>query len=279
MPAGLTSCGAMRRSRYDVALDLQGLMKSAVLARASGASRVVGFSIWHLREKAARPFYSETDDAAGARPAHVITRISGCFAALGVDDVAGRSFRSPRRRRRALERCPDARSAGRPFALINPGAAWPNKRWPPDASARSRHSCGTCAAAVGRAVGTGGSARSRDAVVAASGGAARARRRRASPICWRSSRAAALMVSGDTGPLHLAAAVGTPVVGSSARPIRSATGPGRRTTCGLAATRASVITSGAVTARRGAWTTSGRRGDGGDSAAPRRASSASAGRQ
>ena len=53
----------VRQVRYDVALDFQGLMKSAVLARASGAARVAGFSIWHLREKGARPFYSETDDA------------------------------------------------------------------------------------------------------------------------------------------------------------------------------------------------------------------------
>ena len=52
----------MRQVRYDVAFDFQGLMKSAVLARASGAARVAGFSIWHLREKGARPFYSETDD-------------------------------------------------------------------------------------------------------------------------------------------------------------------------------------------------------------------------
>ncbi len=52
----------MRQVRYDVAFDFQGLMKSAVLARASGAVRVAGFSIWHLREKGARPFYSETDD-------------------------------------------------------------------------------------------------------------------------------------------------------------------------------------------------------------------------
>ena len=51
----------LRETPYDVALDLQGLMKSAVLARVSGASRVAGFSIWHLREKGARPFYSETD--------------------------------------------------------------------------------------------------------------------------------------------------------------------------------------------------------------------------
>src|SRR5262245_22436903 len=49
----------MRAAGYDVAIDFQGLMKSAILARASGAPRVIGFSIWHLREKTARPFYSE----------------------------------------------------------------------------------------------------------------------------------------------------------------------------------------------------------------------------
>ena len=55
----------LRTVRYDVAIDLQGLLKSAVLARASGAARVIGFSIWHLREKTASPFSStvrETDD-------------------------------------------------------------------------------------------------------------------------------------------------------------------------------------------------------------------------
>jgi len=46
----------LRGRRYDVALDFQGLMKSAILARASGAPRVRGFSVWHLREKGARPF-------------------------------------------------------------------------------------------------------------------------------------------------------------------------------------------------------------------------------
>ena len=40
----LAAVGALRRRRYDVAFDLQGLWKSAVLARASGAPRVIGFS-------------------------------------------------------------------------------------------------------------------------------------------------------------------------------------------------------------------------------------------
>ena len=57
----------LRYSKYSAALDFQGLMKSAILARASGAAKVLGFSIWHLREKSARPFYSESVEvAAGA---------------------------------------------------------------------------------------------------------------------------------------------------------------------------------------------------------------------
>src|SRR5881628_1366443 len=73
----------LRRTAYDVAIDLQGLMKSAVLARASGAARVIGFSIWHLREKTARPFYSDAHDAEGG---HVIRKNLRLLAALGVND-------------------------------------------------------------------------------------------------------------------------------------------------------------------------------------------------
>ncbi len=50
---------SLRRTRYDVAIDLQGLLKSAALTRATGARRVIGFDAGHLREKAARHFYSE----------------------------------------------------------------------------------------------------------------------------------------------------------------------------------------------------------------------------
>ena len=44
----------VRRERevaYDIALDFQGLMKSAVLARASGAARVAGFSVEPIKPK------------------------------------------------------------------------------------------------------------------------------------------------------------------------------------------------------------------------------------
>ena len=52
--------GATLRARhYDVALDFQGLLKSAALARLSGARRVVGFDRAALRERPAAPFYTE----------------------------------------------------------------------------------------------------------------------------------------------------------------------------------------------------------------------------
>ena len=74
-----------RQARYDVAFDFQGLMKSAVLARASGAARVAGFSIWHLREKSARPFYSETDTAAEDEGGHVIQKNLHLLHLVGIE--------------------------------------------------------------------------------------------------------------------------------------------------------------------------------------------------
>jgi heptosyltransferase-1 len=58
----------LRAQHYDVALDLQGLLKSAVWARASGARRVVGFDRAHLREELAASFYSEERGARRQRP-------------------------------------------------------------------------------------------------------------------------------------------------------------------------------------------------------------------
>ena len=73
-------------------------MKSAVLARASGAARVVGFSIWHLREKTARPFYSDAHDAEGGTSSR---RTSACCAAArraGRRDPVSARRRAVRRR-------------------------------------------------------------------------------------------------------------------------------------------------------------------------------------
>jgi hypothetical protein len=62
----------LRARQYDIAIDLQGLIKSASLARFSSAKRVVGFNAEALREKAARLFYSEAIEVDDER--HVIEK-------------------------------------------------------------------------------------------------------------------------------------------------------------------------------------------------------------
>jgi heptosyltransferase-1 len=98
------------------------------------------------------------------------------------------------------------------FALLNCGAAWPNKRWPPDRfgaiAAWLRATRGlTCVALWGP-----GERALAEAVVSHSSGAAVAAPETGLRDLVALSRAAALMISGDTGPTHIAAAVGTPVV-------------------------------------------------------------------
>lgn len=204
----------VRRTRYDVAIDLQGLLKSAWLARASAARRVIGFTRAHLREPAAASFYTERCAPDGAR--HVIEKnlsVLRCFEL----DVPAPPFRFPLTTVTstvvAMIRDRLRLSAHDPFALINPGGAWLNKRWPPgrfaEVAAWLQRTRGWRSVALW---GPGEDALARE-VVAGSGGAAELSPPTSLADLVALARAARLMISGDTGPLHMAAALGTPVVG------------------------------------------------------------------
>ena len=209
----------LRQTRYDVAIDFQGLLKSAVLARVSGAARVIGFSIWHLREKTARPFYSATDGGAGAEAGHVIRKNLRLLHVLGIEHAAIEfPLRDVDSRAAAVLR----QIVPGPYALINPGAAWPNKRWPAERF-------GDVAAFLSDARGLTpvvlwgpGEDALAQAVIDASGGRAVLAPPSRPADLVALARAAALVVSGDTGPLHIATAVGTPTVS-----IFGPTDPGR----------------------------------------------------
>jgi len=218
-----------RQVRYDLAFDFQGLMKSAVLARASGAARVAGFSIWHLREKTARPFYSETSDADGRsvrsqldgdsrsvrlqpdlHADHVIDKNLRLLRVAGID-TSQVEFPLAHVASRALDDLRREIGPG-PFALINPGAAWPNKRWTAgrfgEVATFLRDVRGLPSVVL-----WGPSEHAlAQFVVQASSRAARLAPATDIPDLVELSRSAALIVSGDTGPLHVAAAVGTPAV-------------------------------------------------------------------
>ena len=198
----------LHAGRYDVALDFQGLMKSAVLARASGAKRVAGFSLWHLREKSARPFYTSAEKAEGG---HAIRKNLRLLRAIGINEDDRIEF--------PLAECESpvigalrAMIGGARFALINPGAAWPNKRWPPERFGALAAFVRDVCALTPVVLWGPGEAPLAEAVVSASQGAGVL----APPTSVRDlvamSRAADLLVAGDTGPLHIATAVGTPTV-------------------------------------------------------------------
>ena len=206
--AMLATVRELRRARYDAAIDLQGLLKSALLARASAARRTLGFSARHLREPAARWFYTETHDPGEAR--HVIDRNLALAAALGA-----RAPRIPFPLQVPSSVVADrlASAAGVDgFALLNPGAAWPNKRWPPArfgalaASLRDRY------AMRSQVLWGPGEEALAAAVAAASAGAADVVPATTIRDLVAIAARARLMVSGDTGPLHVAGAVGTPIV-------------------------------------------------------------------
>ncbi len=147
---------ALRRERYDAAVDLQGLVKSAAFARMSGAARVIGFARAHLRERTAAVVLLG-DVRSGERDARHRQEPVGA-GRCSASPTGGGSSRSPSPESAACEPVVErVRRAGlRGYALINPGAAWPNKRWPPGAIRRGCVGAGhETRAAAGRVVGAG----------------------------------------------------------------------------------------------------------------------------
>lgn len=209
--------GAMRRTRYDVAIDLQGLLKSAVIARLSGARRVVGFNARYARESLARVFYTDVHDPGGegiyapAETRHVVAINLGLLAALDIPPPAAPEFpfAVPDS---TIARTLTERAGGR-YALLNPGAAWPNKRWPPPRLAALALQLRDRRGLMSVVIWGPGELELAEEVVAISGGAAIVSPKTSIADLLALARGAAVMVSGDTGPTHIAAALGTPLVG------------------------------------------------------------------
>jgi lipopolysaccharide heptosyltransferase I len=207
----------LRAARFDVAIDLQGLVKSGAVARATGAPLRIGFAAGWSRERLSAVFTTRRVTPP-PQASHVVDQYLALLEPLGVTMPPGRArFRLPSRA--AAESRIDDFFVGvglKPrhrLVVLNPGAGRGNKRWP---VARFR-------ALAERLCHEG------DAQVLVLWGpreheAARAivempapRPALAPPTDLDElaavARRASVMVAGDTGPLHLAAAVGTPCVG------------------------------------------------------------------
>jgi len=201
----------LRSHNFNVAIDLQCLTKSAIAAKLSGAPRRIGKAGSDGRELS-KLFHNELVAVGGQ---HVIDHYLELLQPLGIA--------SPRVHFDLPERASDGLLAdqilhtddlpcGR-FAVLNPGAGWPSKIWPSERygelARRLLSDFGMPSLAVW---GIPNEKPLAEAIVAASGGAARLAPPTSVLELGAVCRRAALFVGSDTGPMHLAVAVGTPTI-------------------------------------------------------------------
>ncbi|ADW67907.1 glycosyltransferase family 9 protein [Granulicella tundricola] len=202
----------MRAERYDVCVDLQGSIRSAVIGRMSGAARFVGAA--KPRERQARALYGER---VSLRAEHVIgqacelmsagvgVRIAQAKASLPVNAEAEEWF---------------ARTVGgEGFVVIAPTAGWGAKEWPAERFAIVAREF----KARGLRVLVNSSGGDLARRVAEDGGAELVECGVAELVAV--TRRAALVIGGDTGPVHLAGALGRPMVALFGPTDPARTGP------------------------------------------------------
>ncbi|HKS29561.1 MAG TPA: lipopolysaccharide heptosyltransferase I [Pyrinomonadaceae bacterium] len=205
----------LRASTFDSALDFQGLLKSATIARLSGARRVYGFERASLREPASRILLSK---AVRVPPrAHVIVKnLTLAAEALGITvPTRPEDFEFPvqLRREHEIEAEVAADWTNGSYAILNPGGGWPTKLWGAERfgaladrlwsefglSSIITYGPGETELA-GKVLEASRSGRARTADISLKG-------------FYALARASKLYVGGDTGPTHLAVAAGAPLVG------------------------------------------------------------------
>jgi lipopolysaccharide heptosyltransferase I len=197
--------------QVDLTIDVQSLTKSAVLARLSGAKRRIGLGDPGGRELS-KWFNNERVDP---KATHVVDRYLELLQPLGIHSPAVR-FQVPEHEedRAAAEQIIRQVGLEGGFAVINPGAGWPSKLWPVDRYAAVARRLGESRQLPSLVVWAGPAEQAMAAAVtAAAGRSAHVAPPTSLPRLAAICRRARLFVGADTGPLHLAAAVGTPCVG------------------------------------------------------------------
>jgi len=180
----------LRAERFDLAVDFQGLIKSAIVATMARAERIVGFNATYARESPASWFYSTK---VPIRSYHAVERNLDLAAAAGATNIL-RTFPLPA-----------GQSEGElppgDFVLASPLAGWGAKQWPLDfysaLAGRLRREC-----ALPLVINAPRPIRIEGAESHVSGIAG----------LIHATRRAAAVVGVDSGPLHLAAALGKPGV-------------------------------------------------------------------
>lgn len=193
---------AVDRFAPEVVLDLMGNHKGGLLAAVSLADERLGLAGPFRREPASVVWINRRVRPIGE---HAVERALSVLTALGMRPAAP-DFGGDKLLRGAAASGDDDGAV-----LIHPGAGWGNKVYPPRRWGEVARRLADAGLGVRVAVGPGEEALAGE-VAAASGGAARPLAAPDLPALATCLRRARLVVGGDTGPVHLAHALGTPAL-------------------------------------------------------------------
>ena len=214
----------LRAERYDSAIDIQRIAKSAFLARASGAKRVIGYD--RSRTKEQSWLLTKERIAPGDGGAHMVEQYLDMARYLGFSGEAKRELPpAPQAEERVAQWFEHFDEAP---IQINLGASKPANRWEPE---RFGELTARILTELKRPVFLSGAPNERhlaDQVLAIAGESKLLLNlvgETSLPELWSASRRASLFVGCDTGPMHLAAAVETPVLALFGPATPRRTGP------------------------------------------------------
>ena len=182
------TCSELRKTHYDLAVDFQGLFKSAVIAGLARADKVAGFASDLVREKMAGLFYSLRVSSTAA---HVVDQ--------ALDLAVGAGATQRLRNFPLAAGQPEGNLPNEPFVLASPLAGWQSKQWPLE---HYEQLAGMIRKRLGMPLvlnGAPGTVPEVPGAIAHESGIAG---------LIDATRRASLVVGVDSGPLHLAAALG-----------------------------------------------------------------------
>jgi heptosyltransferase I len=199
----------IRATSFDTAIDYQGLWKSASLPFLAGVKRRIGFSAESVREFGVPLLYTDRVHATSAHIADQNGELSKCGGAKNA--VANFSLASPPLQHAQLAQYFRNQVPGN-YVVLSPGGGWRSKCWPPERFGilcKKMFESLSLRCLINYGPGEEDLA---SKTRAASGNADPALFNGELASLMSLLRGAACVVGGDTGPLHLAVALGTPVV-------------------------------------------------------------------
>lgn len=203
--------GRLAELRIDTTLDIQSLTKSALIARLSGAKRRIGFT---------RPWGRElsllwNNERVSVQADHVVDGYLEILKPLGIQSPRV-EFRIPEdvAARGVMAAFTAREFRGQPLAVINPAASWASKIWPIERYGEVARHLGQRHGLRSVVLWYGDTERgwAEQIVSGSQGQAVLAPPTKLNEVAAL-ARQASLFLSSDTGPLHLAAAMGTPCIG------------------------------------------------------------------